>query len=474
MMSVILKNTGFMMWSGAMSMINSLLVWAIVARYLGPAALGQFTLIMAIYLVFFNVCSLGLGPLIVREVASRRGATGEFLGSMTSVLSVGGLTCGGIMVGVGWVVSQDTLVVQSLMVLSLSVFATALIVGCESWLMAHERASMIAAVNTSENLLKAVVPWLLIHLGFGLLAVSATLALLRVGALIVYVMALRRSAVLLASPSRRCMQEILRQTPAFLFINLLAGLHWQLGTLLLDRHHEATDVAMYGVASRLLVPWTLICVSYAASINPTMCRLASLSLAELGRFSRSSMSNLLALLLPLAAGTYLMSEQVIGLLFGAGYESAAAPLRVLIWSLIPLGMVTVLARSLMATNKQHVDAWGNALAVAVNVALNLVLIPKFGATGVAMAQLISITALCLLEFAYVSATLYQVSLLRLSGRLLVATAVMVVIVYGLREQTIWMIVPLSVVCYAACLMALGWRPALGDTSERELKSEVAS
>lgn len=472
-MSVILKNTGFMMWSGAMSMINSLLVWAIVARYMGPTAFGQFTLIMAVYLVFFNVCSLGLGPLIVREVAGRRVDQGRFLGSMALVLSVGGLTCGGIMVGVGGMVSHDALVIQSLMVLGLALFATALIVGCESWLMANERASMIAAVNTGENLLKALVPWLLVHLGFGLLAVCATLALLRVGALIVYLIDLRRRMISLASPSRRCMYEILRQTPAFLFINLLAGLHWQVGTLLLDRHHDATEVAMYGVASRLLVPWTLICVSYATSINPTMCRLASQSLTELGRFGRSSMSNLLALLLPLAAGTHLMSEQVIGLLFGSGFESAAAPVRVLIWSLIPLGMVTVLARSLMATNRQHIDAWGNALAVVVNVALNLVLIPRFGAAGVAMAQLISMTLLCLLEFAYVSATLYQVSLLRLSGRLLVATAVMVVMVYGLRHQTIWVIVPLSVMCYAASLVALGWRPALGEASERELKSGVA-
>lgn len=472
-MSVILKNTGFMMWSGAMSMINSLLVWAIVARYMGPTAFGQFTLIMAIYLVFFNVCSLGLGPLIVREVAARRVDQGRFLSSMALVLSVGGLICGGIMVGVGWMVSQDALVIQSLMVLGLALFATALIVGCESWLMANERASMIAAVNTGENLLKALVPWLLVHLGFGLLAISTTLALLRVGALIVYLIDLRRRMISLASPSRRCMHEILRQTPAFLFINLLAGLHWQMGTLLLDRHHDATEVAMYGVASRLLVPWTLICVSYATSINPTMCRLASQSLTELGRFGRSSMSNLLALLLPLAAGTHLMSEQVIGLLFGSSFESAAAPVRVLIWSLIPLGMVTVLARSLMATNRQHIDAWGNALAVVVNVALNLVLIPRFGATGVAMAQLISITLLCLLEFAYVSATLYQVSLIRLSGRVLVATAVMVVMVYGLRHQTIWVIVPSSVMCYAASLMALGWRPALGDTSEGELKSGVA-
>jgi O-antigen/teichoic acid export membrane protein len=461
-MSNIFKNTGYMIWSGGMSMINSLLVWAIVARYLGPTAFGQFTLIMAIYLVFFNVCSLGLGPLIVREAAGARGDKGEFLASMGWVLSAGGLLWGGIMIGAGLIVSGEPLVNESLMILSLSLLATALIAGCESLLVANERASMIAAVNTGENILKALIPWILVHLGFGLLTVCATITALRFGALAVYVFGLRGREISLASPSRRCMHEILRQTPAFLFINLLAGLHWQIGTLLLDRHHNTTEVAMYGVAGRLLVPWTLICVSYATSINPTMCRLASQSLTELGRFCRSSMSNVLAVLLPLAAGTHFVSPQVIQLLFGPGYENAVAPVRVLIWSLIPLGMVSVLARSLMATNKQHIDAWGNALAVAVNVGLNLVLIPAFGAAGVAMAQLASMALLCVLEFAYVSGTLYHVPLIRLSGRLLVATAVMVVMVYSVRHWTIWMIVPLGAVCYAGCLMMLGWRPTLRE------------
>ena len=83
----IYKNTAYMIWSGVMSMVNSLLVWAIVARYLGQTAFGHFTLIMAIYLVFLNVCSLGLGPLILREAAGDRSDKDRFITSAALVLA---------------------------------------------------------------------------------------------------------------------------------------------------------------------------------------------------------------------------------------------------------------------------------------------------------------------------------------------------------------------------------------------------
>jgi O-antigen/teichoic acid export membrane protein len=457
----IYKNTAYMVWSGVMSMVNSLLVWAIVARYLGQTAFGHFTLIMAIYLVFLNVCSLGLGPLILREAAGDRADRSRFIASAALVLALAGILWSGLMMATGLVLGAESEALWPLAILSLSLLASALIAGCESLLIAGERASMIASVTTGENILKALIPWGLISFGFGLPAVCVTFSTLRFGTLAVYLLGLRHQSIPLAwREPLSCVREIIKHTPSFLFINLFAGLHWQLGILLLTRMQDTADVAMYGAASRLLVPWTLLCVSYAASISPTMCQLTTRSLADMGRFCRHSISNLLVVLLPLAVGTHLVSSQVIHFIFGLGYEGAVAPLRMLIWSLIPLGIVLVLSRGLLAVRKQNVDLRSNALAVAVNMGLNLWLIPRYGALGAAAAQLISVTLLFAVQLAYVSWSLFQVRIISLIGRFAVAVGAMAALVSLLQIRTLWVTVPLGVIIYFGCLLALGWRPAL--------------
>lgn len=473
-MGTIYKNTGFLIWSGGISMVHSLLVWAIVARYLGQSAFGRFTLIMAIYLVFFNLCTLGLGPLIVREVAGDGRGKGQFLGATALILALSGVLCGGFMIATGLVVSVDSEVLWPLAVLSLSLLPTALISGCESLLIADERGWLIAAVNTGESVLKAIICWGLVSLGFGLSAVCASFVGLRVGALATYLLQMRHHSLPLAWPSRAVLRQVMSQGPSFLFITLAAGVHWQLGTMLLAKLQSQTEVALYGAASRLLIPWTLVCTSYAAAVNPRVCQLAAQSLSDLGAFVAQTMSTLLALVLPLAAGTSLVATPALRLLFGPGYESAVLPLRLLIWSLVPLSLVVLLAKSLVATHRQRVDLWANVLAVGVNLALNLWLIPSHGVVGVALAQLASTLVLCAVEVIYVSWTLYPIRLGHIAGRLAVATAAMAGLVSLVGVTKVWLMVPVGIVSYVSCLLMLGWRPVLqAGRQGRDMSGEVA-
>lgn len=452
----IYKNTGFMVWSGGVNMINSLLVWAVIARYLGPTTFGHFTLIMAIYVVFFNVCSLGLGPFIVREVTGGEEDRQSFIRSVTIILIAGGILSSALMSATGLVLGVAPEVLKPLSLLSLSLIATSLIAKYESLLIARERASVIAGVNTGENVLKALVPWWVVSQGGGLLAVCTAFVILRFGTLVAYRLMVRAGGSF-GWPDAREMVRVLKQVPWFLLINLSAGLHWQLGIILLSQWRGAIDVASYGAASRLLTPWTLLCVSYATSVNPTLCRLATDSLTRMGRFCQRAMTDLLLLLLPLAAGTCLLGRPIIELIFGPEYLSAVAPLKILIWTLVPLGLVLLLARSLIAVHKQQIDFWTNVLALGTNFILNVWLIPRYGAAGAAGAQLASVTLLLAIQSMYVSRRLFPVHLV-IAGRLALATAMMVGLIIVLGVRALWSAVPVGVISYAGCLFVLGWRP----------------
>lgn len=88
-----------------------------------------------------------------------------------------------------------------------------------------------------------------------------------------------------------------------------------------------------------------------------------------------------------AAGLTLIAPPLLRLTLGDAYAPAAAPLRILAWS-IPLVAIGGIFRQLLLVNhRQTLDLTAVAIGATLNVTLNLVWIPRYGLLGAAMATL---------------------------------------------------------------------------------------
>jgi O-antigen/teichoic acid export membrane protein len=83
---------------------------------------------------------------------------------------------------------------------------------------------------------------------------------------------------------------------------------------------------------------------------------------------------------------------IVRLFYGTQFASAAPLLSILIWSEVPVFFATVVLNAMVARNLQRMLPWPTAVGAALNIVLNLTLIPKYSATGAAWATLISYTA----------------------------------------------------------------------------------
>jgi O-antigen/teichoic acid export membrane protein len=109
----------------------------------------------------------------------------------------------------------------------------------------------------------------------------------------------------------------------------------------------------------------------------------------------------LLLTIPLAAGGMFLSRPLIQLLFGDQFIGGAAALGILIW-IIPVSSSRALYRSaLMSHGYQNENMWISLVAVAVNVSLNIILIPHFSYRGSAVASLAAELVLLFLLHQYV-------------------------------------------------------------------------
>jgi len=128
----------------------------------------------------------------------------------------------------------------------------------------------------------------------------------------------------------------------------------------------------------------------------------------------------------------------------------------------------------LAARRTRPLMWINALALGLNIGLNLALIPRFGYMGCAAATLLTFAALALMAMG--SSRLYAPVPFEWSriGMVLLATAIAAVGVSLLdaellvaRDWSPWRVVPLKVACLSALLTVL-WARVVGTDERKEL------
>ncbi|MFC6974698.1 lipopolysaccharide biosynthesis protein [Halomicroarcula sp. GCM10025709] len=106
---------------------------------------------------------------------------------------------------------------------------------------------------------------------------------------------------------------------------------------------------------------------------------------------RNGTTAALFLVVPSFAGVALLSEELLGLVFGPEYVLAAAAFVVLMGEKVVAAVNIVLDAAVRAVDRPDIGAGATVLSLTLNVVLNLVLVPRYGlvggaaATGLAMA-----------------------------------------------------------------------------------------
>ena len=107
--------------------------------------------------------------------------------------------------------------------------------------------------------------------------------------------------------------------------------------------------------------------------------------ARLAFFGLVGLSGLLALLL----------NWLVPVLYGSKFVSAIGPAQILLPGIVMFGVSRIMGRFFMAIDKQRINAWCQGLAVLLNIALNLILVPRYGITGAAAATVVSYSAVAI-------------------------------------------------------------------------------
>ncbi|MGH3117612.1 MAG: flippase [Gaiellales bacterium] len=97
---------------------------------------------------------------------------------------------------------------------------------------------------------------------------------------------------------------------------------------------------------------------------------------------------------------FVLADVLVQLLYSSAFAPAVAPLRWLLPGVFTLSIGKVLVAELLAREKPRYTIWASSVAAAVNIVGNLVLVPRLGISGAAIASSISYSVLSLMLIRY--------------------------------------------------------------------------
>lgn len=190
----------------------------------------------------------------------------------------------------------------------------------------------------------------------------------------------------------------------WLFVLSVAGLvHFGADTVMLGYMQPYEQVARYQAAAKLLEASQFMVRPLTLILLPVCAALAS---REQWQDLRRLMNQMFAGMAVLGVTTWgfvaLLSVPIIRIVYTSTYDDSAQVLRVLYLSVPGLYTATVAMLLASSTMRERRAVFIMALGVAINVAFNLVAIPRYGALGAAWVTVVSQTfvALWLMGDAY--------------------------------------------------------------------------
>ena len=380
-----------------LSAFANFLLSVVTGRRLGPAALGDFALAVAMSRIFYSATDLGLAAHLTRILARNRGAAQHFT-SLFATFRILLLPAAVLVVAVEGV-QHASVVPFAAIALALGMVSLQQIF--ESLLLSHDRQTDVAALTIFTSIVVSTASIVWFEAGTSLLGFS-------VG----YALATATSVAAWALWTRRRLEVWPRMAINFPELRAELGRSWPIGAssllgiaalrapvLALGWFGSAADVGAFSAVDMFV---TAAAILQAAVTSATFPKLAATFRKDPARFRQVFwLSNVLLACVGVAIATSLalFGVPLIHAVFHAkSFGTTSELVRVIAWSTPCLLLVHHNIMIFAASDRERSNVRLMAVWFAIIALFQITLIPAFGlrgaAWGVLLGRLVGLVALC--------------------------------------------------------------------------------
>jgi O-antigen/teichoic acid export membrane protein len=360
-----------------------------VTRGLGPGAFGDFTAAMAFLFIPVAIADVGLSASVLREISARPERTEPAIQASLPLRTIVSGAMLGLAVGIGLAMPFNDRTTVAVLIGAIGSFFWLMTLALLPVLQAQLRMHWAVAGNLLGRVvtLGATLGALDVGLGFeGIVwAYVAGLAV----TFLVHVVAVGRTVRLRPVVDRAYWRSLALGSIVIGLALAISQIYFRIDALLLALIRSSEEVGLYGAAYKFIELAQFTTAAVAVSIFPSLANFVAAGDPRARLLVQKAFDGLIAV--AALVGLLMLAFPVEIITFTAGSEfREAAPALQLLAPYVLFGVVNgVLWRALLASERDNTLLWTSLGVLAVNVALNLALLPAYGYKAAAVVSVVS-------------------------------------------------------------------------------------
>ena len=383
------KNAGWLIAEKVIQMAISLFVGLLTARYLGPSNYGLINYAAAYTAFFSSFCTLGINSLLVKEFVDHPEKEGEIIGTTLLLRGISSIFSAITIIGIVSIVDmgeKTTILVVALCSLGLvfHIFDT-----FSFWFQRHLNSKVSAFATLIAYIIISVYKMFLVVTGKDVFYFALSSSIDYVCIAIILFIAYRRYGGKKLSFSWEYGKSLLSKSHHFILSGLMGSIYGQTDKLMLKQLLDTSEVGYYSTAIHLCNMWCFILAAIINSMYPSIMEAHNTNEEKFEKLNRQLYAIVFYVSIFVSLCFCLFGGLAIKILYGKSFLPAVAPLKIITWYTAFSYLGVARNAWLVCKNKQKYIVKTYFFAAIINVALNFVFIPLMGASGAALASLIT-------------------------------------------------------------------------------------
>lgn len=384
----IARNTSYLTLALIMQKAISFTYFTLLARYVGPASLGQYYFAISFTTVFAIFIDLGFANVLTREVAKNQTEAPRWLGNILAIKIPLSILVLAVVVVLINLLGYEPLVKQL-------VYISAISMVLDSF-----TSTFFATIRGFHNLkyesISSIIFQLIVlTIGYGALLLGQGLSMAMIALAVASLFNFSYSFSILLFRikikihliyDRFFIKKILIISWPFALYAIFQRLYTYLDSVLLSVLAGDIQVGLYQIAFKIIFALQFLPMAFVASLYPAMSAYWQGNRDQLIISFERALNYLIIISLPIIIGAIVLGNKII-LLFKDGYQEALWPLRISIVALFFIFINFPIGSLLNACDRQKRNTWNMGMVMVASLVLNLILIPRFQAVGASITVL---------------------------------------------------------------------------------------
>lgn len=333
--------------------------------------------------------TLGLEEIATREIIRRPQMSNDLLGSSLLLRIIGSFITLLFLIVILYLFENESEIRSLILIISLGLFFNALTVtdyyfkaNLLSQYLFYPKIVTVAFISTIKLLLilyNADLVWFAVSL-------LADYILLGFFSLFTYQLRVKRIKWKIRGS---VVKSLFKYSLPLLISGFFVMAYTRMDVIMIKYILGVKDVGVYSAASKISEAWYFIPSAICSVFLPKLMKL-KISNQQLFEIKVQQLLDILSIMaIPTAIVISVFAKTIIGLIYGEDFIEASIVLAIHIWGGVFVFLGFGSGQWLLVNNLQKYTLLRSALAVLINLILNIMLIPNYGVVGAAIATLIS-------------------------------------------------------------------------------------